>query len=140
MHEDLVRAPTDSHLHERMKVFDVAVDAPIRHEPHEMHGGTGRDGLVDRIREHRALEEGAVFDGSRDACDLLIDDTTRADVQVPDFRVAHQSFGKADRQAGRFERRGRVRREETIEVRGARRHDRIPAVGRPRAVPVEDRE
>jgi len=46
------------------------------------------------LAEHRVFEEFAARDRCLDARQILIHDTSRADVEMPDFRITHLRGGK----------------------------------------------
>ena len=51
---------------------------------------------LDGVAERLIADKLAVADRDVDPRVILVDDTAGADVQVPDFGIAHLAFGKAD--------------------------------------------
>src|SRR5437764_1432276 len=72
--------------------------------------------------------------------EVLEEDATRADGEVPDFGVAHLARRQPDRLAGGLQRRVRVLRPEAIEDRRVRERDRVSGTGRSASPTVEDDE
>src|SRR5438094_5165188 len=55
-----------------------------------------RASVLHQFEQKRMLEEIPAQDGRINARNLLIDDSASADIEVPDFRIAHKSVGQAD--------------------------------------------
>ena len=70
--------------------------------------------------EDFVFEEVAVFDVTRDARQLLINESSGTDVRVTDFGVAHLTVRQADKFAGSLKMAGIVVCEETVENRSFR--------------------
>src|SRR3954454_24701525 len=81
--------------------------------------------LFDKAPEHRTFRKLAALDCMIDARQFLHHDPARADVEVPDFRIAHLAGRQADIVAGGMEQRMWARRPEPIESRRAGLQDRI---------------
>ena len=95
---------------------------------------------LDGVAERLIADELAVADRDVDPRVILVDDTAGADVQVPDFGIAHLAFGKADAELRRIDRRVGARREQPPPVRRIGARDRV--VGRVLAASeaVEDQQ
>lgn len=65
-----------------------------------MYRFTCGDGFVDRAGQHRIGEEGAFFDFNVQTGQILIHDTTRAEVYVTHFGVTHLAVRQPDFQTG----------------------------------------
>ena len=88
---------------------DMAVDAAVGHQAHEVDGAPVGHGAVDRLAQHGVARERAVLDRQVDPGELLVDDPAGADVEVPDLGVAHLPLGQPDGQPGARDRRPWVR-------------------------------
>src|SRR5438270_8317072 len=91
------------------------MDAAIREQSTEV------DVLPFRERKVNLL----TIDRLADANDVLIDDPSRPNVQMPDLGVSHLSRGKSDRDSRRVERRPRRLAIEAIEARRVRLRDGV---------------
>jgi hypothetical protein len=60
-------------------------------------------GRRQNLLDHIIVAELALLNGQVDADDVLPDDTAGADVEMPDFGVAHEAFGETDGQRRRVE-------------------------------------
>ena len=83
-------------------------------------GGACEGGLQNWIAKQFAL-----LDRLRDAGEILVDQTTRAQMHVAYFGVAHLLIGQADSQARTFKQTMRTFRQHTIPLRGIRGFDRV---------------
>ena len=88
----------------RLQVLVAAVHAAIRDEAEQVQLAAAFLRVRDGVLQRRVLLELAVADRLVDARDLLVDDAARADVEVPDFGVAHQPARQADVFAARLQR------------------------------------
>lgn len=70
-------------------------------------------GRIENLLDHIIVAELALLDGLVDTDDVLPDDTAGADVEMPDFGIAHEAFGEADgqRRSVEFGKAGRALRE-----------------------------
>ncbi len=78
----------------------VGVDSAVRKEPGQVEPASCGLGPGDTVEEHGVGEEIAIRDRLADPGQVLVDDPSRADVQVPDFRVPHLPLGESHRHAG----------------------------------------
>ena len=85
-------------MHHRDQLVLVAVDAAIRHEADEVEAGRLR--FFQRFSENRIAGQCAFCDCLVDAGEVLVNDATRAEVEVADLRVTHLAWGQADIEAG----------------------------------------
>ena len=99
-----------------------------------------RDRTVDRLGEHRVLEERAVLDREVDARELLVDDAAGADVEVTDLGVAHLALGQPDGEPRRAQLGRRALGEEPVEVGRVGGLDGVARRGRGLAEAVHDDE
>lgn len=60
-------------------------------------------GSLKSLLDHLVAGELILLDGLVDADNILPDDTAGTNVQVTDFRVAHQALGQADSEGGCLE-------------------------------------
>ena len=112
-------------LEQREQVRVDRMHAPRADQPDEVQRATIRDDTPACVHEHGVREEAAVLDRIVDPNEILLDDTTRAEVQVSDLAVAHLSAGQADRFLRRCEQRARRARPEAIPGRHVRHRDRV---------------
>ena len=89
------------------------------------------------LPQRLVLEEAAVRDRVVDADQVLLDDRARAEVQVPDLRVAHLAVGQADRAPGGLQLRVRIALPERVEHRRVRQRDGVAGARRREAPAVE---
>src|SRR5690606_10243232 len=82
----------------------------------------------------------AVFDRLADARDVLVDDPSRAQVEVAHFAVAHLAAGQADRDARGVHPGARALLPEPVPVRGAGGVDGVVVLGFGVTPAVEDGE
>ncbi len=104
-------------VEERVEVAEVGVDATVGEEAHQVESRAVRHRVGDRLTHDGVLEEGALGDVLIDPRDLLIDHAPRAEVHVPDLRVAHLPLRQPDGEPRRLQGRVRVLRKEAIEER-----------------------
>ena len=140
MDEDARGATRGGHPHECVQVLLVAVHATVGYQSHQVHRATRRDRCVDRLDQNRVLEDRAVRDRTIDPGELLVDDATGTDVEVPDLGVAHLPLGQADREPAREKRGPRAPGEQRIKVGGMRKRDGVAGPGLGQAEPVHDDE
>ena len=79
------------HFKQRVQMLVMAVDAAIGNKAVCMELLPVFLSVFHRLNKLRLLKETAVFNILCDAGELLIDDTPRADIQMPDFRITHLS-------------------------------------------------
>ena len=127
MHDDLLRLELLllCHLQQCEQVRDVAVDAAVGDQPHEVQTLAGPPHFAHDFQQHRVAEEAAVADSERDAHEVLVGHASGAKVLVADFAVAHLSGWQADRFARCLQQRVRIRAQELIEHRQVRQQDRV---------------
>ncbi len=100
MDVDVAKALALGHVDEREQVGNVAVNAAVGEQAHQVQLAAVFLGLAAGVHKFGHLEEVAVLDGLGDAGQLLIDDAARADVEVAHLGVAHLSLGQAHIHAG----------------------------------------
>ena len=104
-------------LEQRHEVVDVAVNASVRYEAHEVELRPAPLHRVDRALDRGVGVERARRDLLRDARDVLVDHAAGAHRHVADFGVPHLSGRETDGFARGFELRARVLRRATKERR-----------------------
>src|SRR5882762_11825087 len=70
-----------------------------------MQSPSTRMGMLHRVEQHGMRKEVAGRDQLVDARDVHMHHTSGADVQVPDFAIAHLTFGKADKRTASLNQR-----------------------------------
>ena len=86
--EDLGDAPPSRRAHQRFQVLDVAVDAAVGHQPHEVEAAARLLDLGQRIQQDLVPIQLAALDGLVDARQVLVNDTSCADIEVADLGIA----------------------------------------------------
>ena len=94
------QAPFRCKLAQGLEVADMAVDAAIRDEPSQMQAAAAFQDFGEKIIENRIFGKAAVLKGNVDAGHVLVNNSARAYIEVPDFRIAHIAFWQAYRAAG----------------------------------------
>ena len=84
-------------------MIDMAVDAAVGEESHEMHGFSCGRGMIHTFVEHGVFKENAVVDVFGNAGQILIDDASGAHVHMTHFGVADLPCGETDGKAGSIE-------------------------------------
>ena len=97
---DLFQTAAPCQLQKSIDVGDVAVDAAVRNEPHEMQGAVLFLAVGHCRLQLGNLKQVSVFDGLCNAGQLLINDAASAHVQVAHLGVAHLSVGKSYGKSG----------------------------------------
>ena len=87
-------------LQQTEQMFDVAVNAAVRQQSHQMQGRVVFAAVFNRTGQRLVGKKLAVLDGFGDAGQLLINNSARADVGVSNLGVAHLPIGKSDVQTG----------------------------------------
>ena len=98
----------------------VTVHSPVADEPGEVHGAAARLRLGKRRQDDGVGGQFAGPDCLVDPGDPLVDDEPGADVEVPDFGIAHLALGQTNALAGGQQGRMRIVGEEAVEDRGVR--------------------
>ena len=118
------------------EVPEVAVHAPVRHQPDQVEGATPLPQPLNRSIEPETIAEVPVRDRTVDPRDVLIDDAPAAEIQVPDLGVAHLSVRQPHVRTGARE----PGAWEFVVQRAKARHvcelDRVAGVGLPDEVGV----
>ena len=99
--------------------------AAVRHQSQQMQRAVGIACFVNRISEDRILEEALIRNGIVDTYQILTQDLSATQRDMPDLGVAHLTDRQTDRGAGGFQYRMRMVREILIQLRGARLLDRV---------------
>ena len=117
-------------------MLDVRVHSAVGDEAEQVHVFAA----LERSRQSRVLEEGAVLDCLVHAHEVLKEHSAGADREMADFAVPHLPWRKPDRAARGFELRVRKGSPQTVEVRSLRELDGVAGPGRCAAPTVEDDE
>jgi hypothetical protein len=130
-----------SQLDARLYVLPPGVDAAVGDEAHQVQAaaraGAGR---LAGGPQYRVLEEAAVGDRVVDPGQVLLDDRSRTEVEVPHFGVAHLAVGQADIAPAGRQRRVWATLPEIVEDRRRGQADRVSRAGRRQAPAVEHDE
>ena len=94
MHEDALHAVLLGHAQQGVEMVLVRVHAAIRQQTQQMQPPFAGARLGHGIDQRRVLLELAVLDHQVDLGDVHVDDAAGADVEVPDFAVAHLPAGR----------------------------------------------
>ena len=82
------------HFHKRVKVFGVAVHAAGGNKPPQVQFFAVLFHVAHYAQQFGVFKKFAVADFFRDFGKILIHDSARADIEVPDFGIAHLPVGK----------------------------------------------
>ena len=96
MDENAIHAILLSHLQQRIKMCLLGVDTTVGNQAKQMQTATPGAGMLHRAEQRRIGEEFAVLDHVIDAGDIHVHDSPRANVEVPDFAVAHLAIGQTN--------------------------------------------
>ena len=125
VHEDAVHAVLLRHLQQRVEMRLLRMHAAVGKQSEQMQPPLAGARMLHGIEQHGMREEFAVLDHQIDARDVHVHDAPRADVEVPDFAVAHLPFGQSDeRPAGVNERVG-ILAQQPVVGRLARERDGV---------------
>ena len=127
-------------IHDRPQVVDVRMDATMRHEAQEMDASPSSTRPPKGAEQRVVREERTVVDRGVDAHEVLEQDATRSDREVPDLRVAHLALRQPDGLARRLQRGTRVLRPEPVEDGCLGELDRVSRPRRSETPAVEDDE
>lgn len=75
----------------------------MRNETTQVQAAVASSGALERLLDGFVAAELALLDGLIDADDILPDDAASANVQMTDFRVAHQTLGQTNCQRRSFQ-------------------------------------
>ena len=128
------------HVEHGEDVGQVAVDAAVGHEAHDMQGVAAGLGVLDGLEVHGVLEELAVFDLLGHLGQDLEHDAARAHVGVADLGVAHLALGQAHVKAGGLEDGVGIFGKKFIEIGGVGNIDGVAAGGRRQSIAVHDNQ
>ena len=124
-----VHEAVDAHRHPGGKghgaqghqMVDVAVHAAVGEQARQMQAAAAAARLFQHVQQHGVVEQGAVLKGQVDARHVLIDDASRADVEVPHLGVAHIAGRQAHFAPGGGQAAVRTARRQVIQM-GRGRH------------------
>ena len=71
----------------------LRVHTAVGEQPEQVQLSSACAGMLHRVEQHRMREEIAILDHQVNARDVHVHDAPGADIQMPDFTVAHLSFG-----------------------------------------------
>ncbi len=116
-------------------MVDVRMDATVRHEAQEMDASPALARPPKGAEQRVVREERAVLDRDVDAHQVLEEDATRSDREVPDLRVAHLARRQPDGLARRLQCGMRVLLPEPVEDGCLGELDAFPGPGGARPQP-----
>ena len=114
MHSQAGDAGSSSPTDQTTEVVDMAVNASVRAQAQKMQGSVPCGDPFRQCLQHVIVFEGIAAHGVSDAHQLLADDATGADGQVPDLGIAHLILGQADMGPAGFDQGVGVRMPEGI--------------------------
>ena len=88
MNENLCQTDLLGQLQTGKQVRNVAVDAVIGNQPKKMQSFAGYFELGKKFVQQRIFKKGTIFDGFINSADIVMNHSSRADIQVSDLRVA----------------------------------------------------
>jgi len=127
-------------LEQTEQVGDVAVDAAVGEQSHQVDGPALTHSAVDRLEEHGVRVDGAVGDREIDPREFLIDHAAGSDVEVTDLRVAHLVFRQPHVLPGAGHGRPGEALEEPVQGGSVRERHGVAGTRRRKAVAVHDHE
>src|SRR6266403_2402397 len=107
------------HFQQCEEMIDVRVHAAIAEQAHQVQSTLAA--TLHRLLEKRHVLQLLVGDEQVDAGDIHVYDAAGADVEVPDFTIAHLALGQADVRAGSVNQRIRKFLEQGVISRFARK-------------------
>ncbi len=133
------RAPLGSgHAKQGNKVVDVAVNAAVGDESHEVQGFARVAGGVHCVHQHGVARQRSIIDGARDADDVHEDHPAGPQGHVAHLGVAHLPLGEPHRLAARVEPAHGERAAHPVEERRVRLRNRVVLVRVAQAEAVQD--
>src|SRR5215213_5354237 len=136
----VLHAAPAGEIEQRLEEVEVRGDAPFRDEPEQVDARLAPARPLEGGEQRVVAEERAVADGGIQALQVLEEDPSGADRQVPDLGVAHLAGRQPDGLSGGREPGVRVLAPEAVEHRRPRELDRIAGARRRAAPAVEDDE
>ena len=100
VHEKAGQPARFGHVQQGKEVFDVAVDAAVRQQAHEVQGLVVFARFIHGPDERFLAQQFTGFDIPGNLHQLLVDDTPGADVEMTHLRVAHLSGGQPHVRSG----------------------------------------
>ena len=137
---DLLNAVLLGHIEHGENMGQVAVDAAVGQEAHDVQGMAAGLGIFNGLEVDGVLEELAVLDLLGHLGQDLEHDAARAHVGVADLGVAHLPLGQAHVEAGGLEAGVGIFGKEFIEIGGVGNIDGVAAGGRRQSVAVHDNQ
>ena len=126
--------------HEALQMPFVRVDPAVGDQAHQVQSRAFALRVFGGGQERFVREEGAVTQGEVDPQEILGDHPSRAEREMPDLGVAHDSGGQADGLAGSLEQRPGMLPEPPVEDRRARKRDGVGIRGWSMAPAVADQQ
>ena len=118
----------------------AGVDAAVGLETHQVERRAAITGVSGGGEEGGVLEEAPVLDRLVDPQDVLFDDATRPEVEMPHLGVSHLAVAQAHGASRGVQGRVRVLVPEVVEDGRAGQRDRVSLARFAQAPPVEDDE
>ena len=108
--------PLPGHLQQGEDVGDVAVDAAVGQQAHDVEGAAALLAVVHGLDIGLVLKEAAVLDGPADAGEILEHHPAGADVGVTHLGVAHLALGQTHVQTGGRQLAAGILRKNSIQI------------------------
>jgi hypothetical protein len=125
VHEDAIDSLLFCHFQERVQMFLPRMHAAIGDEPEQMQFAPADAGIFHPFNEHGMREELTILNHQVNARDIHMHNAPGADIQMPDFAVAHLPFGQSDERPTGVNQRVRIFAQQTVVDRFAREGDSI---------------
>ena len=121
MHDDVLYMVFFCHVQKRQKMTDVAVNAAIRQQPHNMERMTGPLRRVAHcFYQSLVLKERSVLDCPGNPRQILIDDISGTDIGVTHFGIANLSLRQPNRLPAGIQRDEGVLVKQCVQMRRVR--------------------
>ena len=138
VHDEVGHALASDQLNARLDVLPARVDTAVGDQAHQVQApaGTGAGRLAGAL-QHGVLEEAAVGNRFVDPGQVLRDDRTRTEVEVPNLGVPHLAVGEADVAPAGRQRGVRVAIPQAVENQRRSLADRVARAGWREAPTIE---
>src|SRR5258708_37537369 len=125
VNEDAVDAILLRHFQQCVEMSLLRVHAAVGDQTEQMEPPLAHPRMLHRGEQDGMREELAVLDHQVDAGDVHVNDAAGANVEMPDFAVAHLSFRKADERSAGMNERGGIFAQQTVVGGLARERDGV---------------
>ncbi len=138
VHADVLHAFLLGHLQQRVKMRELCVDTPLTREPQQMQTPGAR--VMHGGEQRRVVKELARLDHQIEPHDVHQQHPAGANIEVPDFAVAHLAVRQSDEVAGGVDQRVRILTQKFVIGGLARGGDGVALHGRGEAPAIENRQ